>query len=220
MTEAEWLECKDAQMLVDFASGKASDRKLRLFACACCRQIWDQMPDSRTRNAVVIAESLADGIRDFSDLDSAHRLAQERALEVGDVLQLAAQAGVIIVRNSEPLDVARDVVRTAGLVAARMAWSDAATDDEARANAAAVWAQIASLLRHIVGNPFRSNGPPAFWPSTVTQLADALYSGQDCEFALHDALLDAGHADLAEHFSQEKWHPKGCWALDLLLGKE
>jgi hypothetical protein len=31
-------------------------------------------------------------------------------------------------------------------------------------------------------------------------------------------LLEAGHAELAAHF-QERDHPKGCWALDLILGK-
>jgi hypothetical protein len=28
-----------------------------------------------------------------------------------------------------------------------------------------------------------------------------------------------GHAELAEHFRQERWHPKGCWAVDLILAK-
>jgi hypothetical protein len=75
------------------------------------------------------------------------------------------------------------------------------------------------LLRHIFGNPFRPYPAPASWPSTIVQLAVALYNGQDCSFALHDALLEAGHGELAEHF-KEKDHPKGCWAVDLLLGKE
>jgi hypothetical protein len=52
------------------------------------------------------------------------------------------------------------------------------------------------------------------------QLAESLDNGQDCAFALHDALLEAGHAELAEHFKQETWHPKGCWCVDLILGKK
>jgi hypothetical protein len=75
------------------------------------------------------------------------------------------------------------------------------------------------LVRHIFGNPFRPYPAPPSWPSTVVQLAESLYAGQGCAFALHDALLEAGHAELAEHF-REKDHPKGCWVLDLILGKK
>lgn len=78
----------------------------------------------------------------------------------------------------------------------------------------------ANLLRHIFGNPFRSYPAPAHWPSTVTSLAEAMYQGQDCMFALHDALVETGHPDLADHFRQEPWHPNGCWTLDLILQKK
>jgi hypothetical protein len=76
------------------------------------------------------------------------------------------------------------------------------------------------LVRHLVGNPFHPYPSPPSWPSTVVQLAESLYAGRDCAFALHDALLEAGHAELAEHFREEKSHPKGCWVVDLILGKE
>src|SRR5262249_32120768 len=77
-----------------------------------------------------------------------------------------------------------------------------------------------ALLRHIIGNPFRPYPAPPSWPSSVVQLAESLYNGQDCSFALHDALLEAGHAELAEHFKEEQSHPKGCFALDLILNKK
>ena len=76
-----------------------------------------------------------------------------------------------------------------------------------------------ALLRHIIGNPFRPYPAPASVPEAVLQLADALYNGEDCGFALHDALLETGHPDLADHFRQEQHHPKGCWVLDLILDK-
>lgn len=76
-----------------------------------------------------------------------------------------------------------------------------------------------SALRHIIRNPFRLPlALPDHWPSSVVQLATALYDGKDCSFALHDALLEAGHVEFSVHF-REKEHPKGCWAMDLILGK-
>src|SRR5262249_19079308 len=78
---------------------------------------------------------------------------------------------------------------------------------------------LIQCIRHIVGNPFRPYRAPPCWPATVVKLAEALYAGGDCSFALRDSLLEAGHAELADHF-KEKDHPKGCWVVDLLLGKE
>lgn len=80
-------------------------------------------------------------------------------------------------------------------------------------------AKETALLRHIYGNPFRPYPVPESWPATVTQLANALYNGENCGFALHDALLEAGHPELAEHFRQEQNHPKGCWVIDVVLGR-
>jgi hypothetical protein len=75
---------------------------------------------------------------------------------------------------------------------------------------------LCELIRHIFGNPFCPDPALSWWPALVVKLAEALYLGEDCSFALHDALLEGGHAVLAEHF-QERDHPKGCWAVDLLM---
>lgn len=60
---------------------------------------------------------------------------------------------------------------------------------------------------------------PPSWPTAVVHLAEAVYSGADASFALHDALLEAGHPDLAQHFQEETWHPKGCWVVDMITGR-
>src|ERR671936_664653 len=46
--------------MLDFLRGKASERKLRLFACTCSRRVWHVLNEAR-RAAVEVAERYADG---------------------------------------------------------------------------------------------------------------------------------------------------------------
>src|SRR5262249_5461923 len=62
MTEAEWLSCSDPNPMLEFlqGTGTVSDRKLRLFSVACCRQAWHRIPRAVSRKAVELAEAAAD----------------------------------------------------------------------------------------------------------------------------------------------------------------
>jgi hypothetical protein len=126
-------------------------------------------------------------------------------------------------------------LRSADSAAEAPAWAAAAADTGALirdADESAPWSAArksalrieerkqAALLRHIIGNPFAPLPSKHGLPAVVTQLADALYQGSDCAYALHDALLEAGHPELARHFREEAWHPKGCAWLDAILGKQ
>ena len=76
MNEHAWLTSTDPAEMLRYLDpgnarvGKVSDpdtshlwtsRRLRLFAAACCRQVWDQLSDPRSRRAVEVAEKYAEG---------------------------------------------------------------------------------------------------------------------------------------------------------------
>ena len=61
MTEAEWVICSDPVMMLEHVRGRrAYDRKVRLFACACCRLSGEWLTDERSRRAVKLADRFAD----------------------------------------------------------------------------------------------------------------------------------------------------------------
>jgi hypothetical protein len=84
---------------------------------------------------------------------------------------------------------------------------------------------VAAIIRDVVGNPFRPVAVDPFWltPSVVA-VAQSIYEDRRFEDMpiLADALEEAGchDADILAHCRSEGPHFRGCWAVDLLLGKE
>jgi hypothetical protein len=79
-------------------------------------------------------------------------------------------------------------------------------------------------LRDVLGNPFRSViFSPAWGTPTVTSLAHQMYESRDFSPMpiLADALEDAGcdHPDVLAHCRGAGPHVRGCWVVDLVLGK-
>jgi hypothetical protein len=84
------------------------------------------------------------------------------------------------------------------------------------------------LIREIFGNlfsPVTINGNWRRWnDGNVLKLAQAIY--EDRRFGdlpiLADALEEAGcpNEDILSHCRQPGEHVRGCWVVDLLLGKE
>src|SRR5262245_36603242 len=80
LTESEWLDSSNCWPERDYLGemfsylrrsrcSQASERKLRLFGCACCRRIWHLL-DSSSRNAVAVAEQFADGLVSKEELSA------------------------------------------------------------------------------------------------------------------------------------------------------
>lgn len=225
MTEQTWLTCQDSAFrMLDYLRDRVSGRKLRLFACVCCRTIEYLVPEKKLREAIATVERVADGATPKKELTilRAYLKAHSGRKSPGFARQCARFAVEALMRPRD-WQAAQGAARGAidAVVGATAAghWNTTAGQQAKGIVKAEREKKQADLLRHIIGNPFRPSPHPGQWPAAVVQLANALYQGSDCVFALHDALLDAAHPELAEHFRQEQAHPKGCWAVDLILGK-
>jgi hypothetical protein len=220
VTEAEWYECTGPVAMVDFLleSGRANDRKLRLFAVACCRQIWHMLPDPGCRLAVEVAERFADGNETLEQLVSARMAAAEVPITGGMAGLEACQAPLTVAAHDAVYP--RWHIATADFVAEAVLWSylDGA---EACAN---VEKEQAEILRDLFGNPFRPVTVEPTWLAwnrrKVADLVRGIYDDRAYEWLglLADALEDAGCANpqLLGHLRGPGPHWRGCWAIDLL----
>lgn len=85
-------------------------------------------------------------------------------------------------------------------------------------------ANQANLLRDIFGNPFRPITFDSAWHTeTVAGIASAVYDYRAFERLpiLADALQEAGceNEDILAHCREPGEHVRGCWVIDLVLGK-
>ena len=209
MTEEEWLDTNTAPWLIDYIAERTSERKLRLFACAACRRIWSVMQYEVSRQAVEFSERYAEGQGTLEELGRLERVAEDYA-------DLAEQA------------------QLRGWNAARTAARAAAEQAQVAAQRAAEKAADLDLVREHFGNPFRpltlSPDLLSWQDKTVVRLAQAAYDDRRLPSGildntrlaiLADALEEAGCAaeQILTHLGGGGAHYRGCWAIDLLLGK-
>jgi hypothetical protein len=239
MTEAEWLAATDPARMLEFLRGKAGDRQLRLFACACCRQIW-QLPDRdvESHNAVVVAERFADGEVGEAELREAERTAwaawhpdeatEREQMGFEATAAFASAAGLSFthampdgrVVEHETWAAIRHCLRCVLWVAARE--EEQGRVEQERDSRFRVWA--ADTMRCVVGNPFRPVTLDSSWLTpTVLTLAEGIYAERALDRLpiLADALQDAGceSANVLDHCRGPGPHARGCWVVDLVLGK-
>lgn len=222
MTETEWLAKPNPKQLLKFLGdkGSISERKLLLFAAACFRHIWSFL-SVQSRLVVEILERCLD---DGSELETVRMLAtQGQAIPSADYANLAPLK--VLRAGRVPARVQEATIAAARAVAARVLineehgiyGSDKAYHVERRVQS--------DLFRDIVGNPFRPRAVDPDWnTTTVVQLAQAIYDDRTFDHLpiLADALEEAGCTDatILEHCRGPGPHVRGCWVVDLLLGKE
>jgi hypothetical protein len=216
MTEEEWLKCGDPPRMLEFLYRHVSDRKMRLFAVACCRRVWELMPNDDCKQGIVAAELAADGRYDMSLLD---RLSNSIYSSTGSVDPSAADEFAAIAARcvSSRDDLTMTARATAAAVAVPTSGEGAERKNEERCQGL--------LLRDIFGNPFRpATVDPAWLTSTVVALAEGIYADRafDRMPILADALQDAGCDcdDILTHCRDTTLtHVRGCWVIDLLTSR-
>jgi hypothetical protein len=211
MTEADWNRFFDVREAIVFLEDTSlfGDRKARLLASACARTLWHYLGDERSKRAIEIAEKFADGHCDLAGL----KAASEAAIEAvkGEASRAAAWAAD----------------RHGSWQAARMAAMcavEGATTAVGSTGIERQRQQIRRILHDIFGNPFHPvKGAPTCERSVVVDLARGIYTDRAVDRLpiLADALEDAGCTDAAilEHCRDPGPHVRGCWVVDLILGK-
>jgi hypothetical protein len=205
--------------MIEFLGGRASERKSRLFAAACCRRLLGLITDRHCRKALGVVERFADGEV------TAEKLSYAR----GD----ARRAGHAPYRRAD-----ESSEGSAMFAVARACEADIMLAVEAASFAAGCEAFLppplqlgydearreqARLLRDMFLHPASRRAWTDRWRSPdVVSLALGVYSDRafDRLPILADALEEAGATgDILSHLRTPGPHVRGCWALDLILGK-
>jgi hypothetical protein len=212
--EREWLERRTKLSSLQ-QQGKLSKRKARLLACAAIRRIWHLLTDPRSRKAVKVTESHADGMASDGEL-------------------MAARKAAFAASTPEHAPTGKMQAREAKQAANVASWVTLADNDLE----VVFWAleQVPTAIRDalisdLFGNPF---DPVAVDPSLLTwhdglirHLAQAAYDERQLPSGhldphrlavLADALEEAGCTDLEilGHLRQPgAVHVRGCWPVDL-----
>ena len=242
MTKTQWLKSRDPGQMLDYLQPDERGRKVRFFKCACCYLMWPLLVDERSREGVQVAERYADGAATLTELRHAIVAVEEatglierrhrgRKVSVGLfwARKGAAKLALHTTRNTGFLaaGVARCIRHPAEVGAKRdptIPLSPLQMSARCK-NQDQLYRWLARLVRDIFGNPFRpATCSPAWRTDTVLALARQIYESREfCGMPiLADALQDAGCEDeqLLSHSRGPGLHVRGCWVVDLVLGKE
>jgi hypothetical protein len=215
--------------MLRFLGGRAAERKLRLFACGCARQVWHLLASRRSRRAVEVAELHADGRVGSEDLRAAWHAALDFARRnARDPVKSTAAAAAAAAARPDAEEAAQLAAWAAAWVTGYLpaATSRRAEKAAARSARSSARARQATLVRCLFGNPFRRADLYPRWlawrDGLLAVTARRMYDARD--FAnmprLGDLLREAGcaNAQLLAHCRRPGPHTRGCFVVDGLLG--
>src|SRR5262249_43822178 len=184
MTESEWFECSTPAALLDLLNDRASKRKLRLFACACCQRIRHLFANDRLDRLLELSEQYAEGLIDRTTLLTATEPVAESWVSSRSPLAEAVWATAWAKSCTRAADAAAQAVSAARAAEATCTRGYSPTLWlEARTVQAHVYeeeqAAQCALLRDIVGNPFQPVTFLQVWREAngyeLVRLAQAIY---------------------------------------------
>ena len=214
MTEAEWLASEDPFEMFERVRPAISARKVRLLGCACLSWVWRWGMEETIPEAIHTAEAFADGLATGEDLTCAAgdlAVLRREYEEPWRPYPRALELTELLTSPDSPHEWISEL---------RVFGTDMFVIDEPE------WKKMGNLARDVFGNPFRPATFDTAWrTSTVVSLASQMYESRDFGAMpiLADALQDAGcdSDDILSHCRDAKHpHVRGCWVVDLVLGKE
>ena len=194
--------------MLEHIEHSATPRQLRLFACGCCRLVWNRLPDT-SQNAVVTAERFADSIATYEQMVKAIQLAP-----VGKKF-----GGSWISHNSVQVKPHAQAKRTVQALAIENPF-DAAWE-AAKESMTLVQIEQCDVLRDILPNPFRPlPDDKTIRLDSVRTIADEIYNGNHFDQIpkLGELLESVGckNINILEHCASQLPHVRGCWLIDLI----
>lgn len=212
MTEAELRNSNWGKMYW-FICDQDSQRKRILAFVACCRSTWSHVSLECNRKALATSEKYADGEATLQELEINWRRARFEPIVYCEWFMAVAgplDDGTVIDISPHTDEDYQALATFEGTVskADREEWSPE---------------RIAFGL-DVFGHVFRdATFDPSWRTSTVHALARQMYQTRDFSPMpiLADALQDAGcdNDDILDHCRGPGPHVRGCWVVDLVLGK-
>jgi hypothetical protein len=247
MTPEAWFAANDPRQFRNFVQTnlrkpslyRPTNHRLRLFACASARQVWDLLPTD-ARSAIQASEGYAEGRIKLANLLAAAIRKRNKRLTAEEFALAAAQAASglpeevpEVIRHPNhlpfsPFDAAQDAARAVAIREIGPAPPGRPTTSEWQE----AWNRAYLKAREIQADYFRDIFPPPRYrpkigpqwiTSTVLSLVRQMDDSGDYSIVpiLADALQDAGCTDEAimdSCRSAGNNHVRGNWVVDLIIG--